>query len=74
MFLDQSREAIELILEKWQSIPVDQKYEIAQYLIPEVHKHVYIYWLINCMTYIVEPQQILGFSVVFTFSVIFTMI
>ena len=36
MFLDQSREAIELILEKWQSIPLDQKYEIAQYLIPEV--------------------------------------
>lgn len=36
MFLDQSREAIELIMEKWQSIPVDQKYELAQYLIPEV--------------------------------------
>jgi len=36
MFLDQSREAIELILEKWQLIPLDQKYEIAQYLIPEV--------------------------------------
>ena len=40
MFLDQLREAIELIVEKWQSIPLDQKYEIAQYLIPEVSMYI----------------------------------
>ena len=52
MFLDQSREAIELVLEKWQSIPMDQRYEIAHYLLPEVRTYSIFHSRIQSSIYI----------------------
>lgn len=57
MFLDQLREAIELIVEKWQSIPLDQKYEIAQYLIPEVSTYMYMICTLDSARIPSLPQE-----------------
>lgn len=36
ILVDQSRETMNLMLEKWESVPSDEESEIVKYLIPEV--------------------------------------